>query len=69
MAKLHGEMQIRSILTQDMLVANSQKINNQYYIEKESGFYPKVQSIAFTTVSNSLSCQENSAFTKHPFSP
>lgn len=51
MVKLHGEMKIPSIPTQDMLAANSQRINNQYYIEKESGFYTKAQSIAFTTVS------------------
>lgn len=51
MVKLHEEMQIPSIPTQDMLVANSQRINNQYYIEKESGFYTKVQHITFTTVS------------------
>lgn len=51
MVKFHREMQIPSIPTQNMLAANSQRINNQYYIEKDSGFYTKVQNIAFTTVS------------------
>lgn len=39
MVKFHREMQIPSIPTQNMLAANSQRINNQHHIEKDSGFY------------------------------